>query len=163
MTTEQSLISDNTAQNSSAEKVASLLGYAGLLPFIAFSFGSWLPFTMAHLSYTLLITYAAIILSFMGAVHWGAAIVNRDAISPEHFTASVIPALIAWMALLLPAMIATAVLLLSFILLYHYDTAAQSRLNFVNWYIPLRKRLTWIVSLCLTTSLTAQIVTQLQS
>ena len=54
----------------SAERVATGLGYAGLLPFFGGLALLWYP-PMADLGISALTLYAAVILSFVGAVHWG--------------------------------------------------------------------------------------------
>ena len=51
---------------------AAWLGAAGLLPFAAGAIALWvLPATQAARAARALVGYAAIILAFMGAVHWG--------------------------------------------------------------------------------------------
>lgn len=55
-------------------RAAACLGAAGLIPFAVGSVALWTtPIEHAALAVQLLIGYAAIILSFMGAVHWGLA------------------------------------------------------------------------------------------
>ena len=86
---------------------ALVLGYAGLLPFLAgvvlIAAG-----TRAHGS-QLLTAYAAVILAFVGAIHWGLALGHGDR-RWRHYGASVLPALVAWLALLLPPAVALGVL-----------------------------------------------------
>ncbi len=135
------------------EKAAKFLGYAGLLPFITFSFASWLPDIASLDVIEILIAYAAVILSFMGAIHWGIAMSNVNQHQSEHLFASVIPALIAWPALLLPQITALLILLISYVVLFAYDWASQTSQAFPDWYIPMRKKLTIIVTLCLTAAL----------
>ena len=55
-----------------------MLGYAGLIPFVVFSIGSWLPLPMISNAVFVLIAYAAMILAFMGAIHWGVAMANTE-------------------------------------------------------------------------------------
>jgi Protein of unknown function (DUF3429) len=55
----------------SFRRAAWALGLAGLLPFIALSWLSWRASPWAH---TMLLQYGAIILSFVGALHWGLAL-----------------------------------------------------------------------------------------
>ena len=139
------------------EKTAKILGYAGLIPFITFSIGCWIPLPYISDAIQLLITYAAIILSFMGAIYWGVAIANTDASSNEpdskNFIASVIPALTAWLALLLPEIFALVILQVGFIVLITYDWFLKKSKKFPNWYFPMRVNLTIIVALSLTGAL----------
>ena len=56
----------------------ALLGYGGLLPFIATAFGSVLDGAHAALWLDALHAYGAVILSFVGALHWGFAMLATD-------------------------------------------------------------------------------------
>lgn len=80
---------------------AAWLGYLGLLPFAAGAAAAWLGLPGAAQA---LAAYGAVILCFVGAMHWGvAALRPQDPCNRGAFLASVIPALVAWGALLLPA------------------------------------------------------------
>jgi hypothetical protein len=78
------------------------LGLAGLIPFLglaAAALAGWPPAAPA------LAAYGATILAFLGAVHWGLAL--RAPPAEQHAAAlrlglGVVPALVAWIALLLP-------------------------------------------------------------
>ena len=131
------------------EKIAKILGYAGLIPFIIFSIGSWVEIPYLHNTLYVLITYAAIILSFMGAIHWGMAMSKTDNNQNKYFITGVIPALVAWISLLIPESFSLIILFIGFILLISYDIAVEKSLGFPNWYIPMRIRLTFIVLLSL--------------
>jgi len=141
--------------------IARALGYAGLIPFIALSISSWLAPPVGPESTDLLVLYAAIILSFMGAIHWGAALVKHTQHNSAHYTASVIPALVAWLAALTAGPIAISMLLVSFIMLYRHDRRVNDQLGFADWYLPLRKQLTVVVSICLLATLAASLVASL--
>ena len=129
------------------------LGYAGLIPFIVFSIGCWVPLPYVDDALAVLITYAAVILSFMGAVHWGAAMTVTGKNSSRSLVVSVLPALAAWAALMSPALPALGILLTGFILLYFYDAAVARSVSFPAWYAPMRKHLTIVVSVCLGSAL----------
>jgi hypothetical protein len=135
------------------ETTAKFLGYAGLIPFVTFSIGSWIPLPYISDAVQILIAYAAIILSFMGAIHWGLAMSRANQNHSQYFIASVIPALTAWLALLLPDTLALVVLLCGFIALFAYDRAVKSSQALPEWYIPMRKALTLVVVLCLSGAL----------
>ena len=80
-------------QSSRAVPIALWLGYAGLIPFVAGAALAWLiqpewrPFTAAALS-----AYAAVIVSFLGGIHWGIGF--RDG-TPRLFLWGVVPSLVA--------------------------------------------------------------------
>ncbi len=100
------------------------LGYAGLIPFLFFGVSAWIP-QEAWKDFALhaLGVYGAVILSFLGAVHWGLYLADRG-----HRAArlpgpawAVIPAVAAWGALLLPPPMALALLALMFPLVLLVD------------------------------------------
>ena len=94
------------------------LGYGGLLPFLLPALIA--PFDAAHGSVWLEIqrAYGAIILSFVGALHWAFAMQPgiADDDRHRHFIWSVVPALIGWLALILPAFTGLLLLLLGVLL-----------------------------------------------
>lgn len=58
------------------QRIATLLGNFGLLPFFALAAASWVPFRAPYENFVAqaLVGYGAVILSFLGAVHWGLAL-----------------------------------------------------------------------------------------
>lgn len=140
---------------SSPQRVA-LLGYGGLLPFIATAIGSVLDGAHAAFWRDALQTYGAVILSFVGALHWGFAMLAKDLDDAERdarYLWSVIPALLAWPALLLSGGLANALLLGGFLLHYWQDRRLAQRCALPSWYLPLRGQLTGVACLCLIISL----------
>ena len=131
------------------ETTAKSLGYAGLIPFIVFSIGSWFQLPMISDSTYILTAYAAIILSFMGAIHWGIAMSSSEDQNGKYFIASVIPGLSAWLALLMPQRYAIILLMVGFIALIIYDWSVEKPQRLPGWYIPKRNRLTLVVVMCL--------------
>ena len=68
------------------------------------------------------------------------------------FIWSVVPALLAWTALLLPPMLAAILLMAGFLVHYLQDRRLESISNLPNWYLPLRLRLTSVACVCLAVS-----------
>jgi glutaredoxin-related protein len=97
-------------EDAAAPRAATWMGYLGLLPFIAGMVGMWSGVAGAG---TWLAAYGAVILSFVGAIHWGAA-ASRCEYAPLPYALSVVPALIGWIALLLPPGPGLALLALAF-------------------------------------------------
>ncbi len=85
---------------SSPEQIPTLalwLGYAGLLPFIGLMLGLWFaPERLDAFLMRALLSYSAVILSFMGAIHWALAMHAEGDTARRHMTFSVLPALIGW-------------------------------------------------------------------
>ena len=125
--------------------LALLLGLGGLIPFLACGLGSVtaggaVPPERALLA---LIEYAAIILSFLGAVHWGLALAAPDR-APDRAQAvhatpgqpaadgvrlalGVLPALLGWSALLVSVAAAPAIALALLIAGFLATTAVEAR------------------------------------
>jgi hypothetical protein len=129
---------------------AQLLGYAGLIPFVAFSIGAWVDMPFIDSPHFLLQSYAAVILSFMGAIHWGMVISSPDNEAGAQLFVSVVPPLLGWFALMLPQVTGYSLLIVSFISLCFYDGAVSRKFALPPWYVPMRVVLTSIVVLCLT-------------
>ena len=129
--------------------LARLLGFAGLVPFILFSAGAWTTFPVMQNAHFILLTYAAVILSFMGAVHWGVAMAGNVATAKIQLGASVLPALLGWLALLTPMLHGYLLLAGCFIALLAADTLAARKGLLPDWYMPMRVILTTVVVLCL--------------
>jgi hypothetical protein len=107
---------------------------------------------------SVLIAYAAVILSFMGAIHWGIAMPAASKSRNSYLVASVIPALAAWVSLLLPAIPALILLLFGFITLFVFDIRSAKAQGFPEWYVPMRKNLTVVVAICLIAALSSVMV-----
>jgi hypothetical protein len=131
------------------------LGGWGLLPFAAPVAVLWLgPADWRDEAWLILRAYAAVILSFVGAIHWGAALREDEAGRLWRAMGwSVIPALLAWVALLLPPPSGVALLLLGFGAQYGVDRWAVATGWLPGWYGRLRRMLTAGVVACLALAL----------
>lgn len=129
---------------SGAPILAQWLGYAGLTPFIAGAVQLWLIPTgpLSEFMEEALLTYAAVILSFMGAVHWGLAMRSHVDIANMQLGLSVVPALIGWTTLMLPALYAYPVFMVAFLVLLAFDLEATRAHLAPRWYPSLRIPLT---------------------
>lgn len=124
------------------------LGYGGLLPFAVTALGTLLDDSHRLFWQHALLTYGALILSFVGALHWGQAMGEEDAAAAGHLYAwSVVPALAGWAALLLPLLmargfaLAALVLIVAFVAHYAQDKRLARRRALPAWYLPLRLQL----------------------
>ena len=144
---------------------AQALGHLGLLPFFGLAVLAWSPagasvgaIQVAQLAQLSLVAYAAVILSFHGAVHWGFALLTPGLARPavrQSLQWGVLPSLLGWLALLMMFVGIRAWLVFVFLigdlllcrlmdgaLLRHYPAAPD-------WYLGLRTRLTAGASLAL--------------
>ncbi len=128
------------------------LGYGGLLPFLFLAPASLLAGHHAPMLSDALFAYGAIILSFVGALHWGFAM-TLSGLSERQRTASfvwsVIPALLAWPAILLTPPLSGLLLIPGFVAHYWQDRRLNATASLPAWYLPLRFRLTVVACLCL--------------
>lgn len=135
--------------SSSPPKHAKLLGFGGLAPFYAGAAALWFGGAeMRDAALAVTMTYAATILSFVGAVHWG-----RSLAEPAGDTGlgwSVVPALLGWLAAAwlepLPGLI---LLIVGFWAAFVVDARAAREGRFPAWYLILRKHLSALVVLAL--------------
>jgi Protein of unknown function (DUF3429) len=126
------------------EDVAQRLGYAGLIPFVAGAALVWFGDANAQQKAALaLAAYAAVIVSFLGGIHWGVGFRDGRSVS---FIWGVLPSLAAWVALLMPV---DAALVLSGAMLvacYAVDRRLYRDYGFPPW-LTLRSRLSGIAAL----------------
>ena len=140
-------------------RVVAWLGYGGLLPFISLSLatvGANFLGADARWFNAALLSYGAVILSFVGALHWGFAMTLRDLSDSQRtaaFVGSIVPALVAWLALLAAPVIAVVLLVAGFAIHYGRDArlaaAAAVAADLPAWYLPMRFRLTCVACLSL--------------
>jgi len=129
------------------------LGLAGLLPFLASALLSWAaPEAWRGIALHALAAYGAVILSFLGAVHWGLALraapAEAAAMAPR-FGLGVVPSLIAWVALLLPPGPGLALLACGLLGTAAVETLAARRGLLPPDYLRLRWVLSGGAALCL--------------
>ena len=134
---------------------ASLLGYAGLLPFALGALGALLlPTGAAAFCTRALLAYGAAILSFLGGITWGlcvAAAALPIETARREFLYSVCPSLLAWASLLLPTHAALWMLAVGIALAFAHDWWRAASLELPAWFRTLRMRLSLgaVVSLLL--------------
>lgn len=111
-------------------RTVAWLGYGGLLPFLVLAPASLLDHHHGAVWGDALYAYGAIILSFIGALHWGLAMSLPDLSDRQRsawFAWSVVPALIAWPAVLFSPPLAAPLLVLGFIAHYLQDRRLAAR------------------------------------
>lgn len=120
------------------------LGIAGLVPFVGLAGIIVLnPKLPAAEAWRVLTLYGAVILSFLGGVHWGLAMARGI---ERGYLASVVPAFGGWFAVaFLPPRPAATALAVGFTLLLLHDLARVEGGEAPEWYAPLRRWLTAIV------------------
>ncbi len=145
--------------------LAIVLGVAGLLPFLAFGLGSVSTnLITSRVAAYVLIGYGAVILSFVGAVHWGFTLATEhDPAERPRLLLGVVPALVGWAALALTLstlqpVLGLLVLIAGFILTAVAEWHGHSRGWVPGGYITLRLILTAVVVLILTTVMGVRLI-----
>ena len=152
---------DEAGISSGIPSLALWLGVSGLVPFVVAAglsfFGA--PFNPATAVYAL-IAYGAVILSFLGGVHWGVALTRGQTNGPDGQAAwyliSVAPSLVAWLALLIAPVPGLLILAVSFLVMTLIDVHAARVEQVPIWYRRLRVRLSAIVIVCVLVTAWAQ-------
>lgn len=132
--------------------VAKWLGYSGVIPFVVLALGivSGINFDAYGISNATgkLLIYAAVIVSFIGAVHWGVAL----GVAREHqnalFLYSVLPALFAWLWTFLAVKLALLGMALTIAAMYFIDRQLLTR-HVPPAYLTMRLHLTLVVGISL--------------
>lgn len=128
-----------------------LLGYASLLPYMGLAVASWVPeISTNRFAAQAILHYSAVILAFLGAVHWGRALAGDAALAGQKKLIfwGVVPALLGWLALELGGSSHLSFLLVigAFALCLWVDRSLYAQ---VHWYRQLRTHLTIGAGLCL--------------
>ncbi len=122
---------------------AYVLGYLGVLPFVALApLGFILEYPHAQLAIAAVLAYGAVILSFLTGIHWAQGLHSGSA---ARLLWSCFPALVAWLALLMPAEFGLLALMLGFLLVW----IAEKSCHWPSWYSKLRLHLSALVVLFL--------------
>ena len=124
---------------------AHRLGSLALLPFVAGAALVWLLRGAESARAALALgAYAATVVSFIGGIHWGLAF--REAEPPVRlFVWGVVPAIVAWAALLAPAPAALVAYAVILTLCYAVDRRVYPLHGAAHW-LPLRLHLTAIAA-----------------
>ena len=153
-----------TKDQKTLKQWANILGYSGTIPFISLAVillldaSSTTPAASgpaaSGLAASALHLYGAIILSFLGGLHWGRIACNPD-IKPSDkwfLIYSVIPSLMGWSSYLLSDIWQGAALMLiaGFIISYVIDIRFIRLGAWQSWMKPLRTNLTFIACFSLT-------------
>ena len=143
-------MTETNEQDQAAPPLASLMGFGGLIPFFVCAGAAHsgvAPWNV--LAVMACGVYGSVILSFVGAVHWGLAM--RGDRDPHWFIWSVMPAIYAWLpTLVLDPGLTLIALVPGFFLSWWVDYRAWRDGLLPDWYMQLRHILTLGASMALT-------------
>ena len=126
--------------------LARRLGHLGLVPFVLGALLVWVVNDEAHPYATLaLAAYAGVIVSFLGGIHWGIAM--RPSAPPASlFVWGVVPSLVAWLAVMMPASAGLVVHGVMLGVCYLVDRRVYPQQGLAHW-LTLRFRLSAVAAL----------------
>ena len=132
------------------------LGHAGLIPFVLLAALLWLVKVELQAWVAIaLAAYAALIVSFLGGIHWGIGWLAGHLATSQptahhaqrnHFLWGIVPSLLAWPGVLMPALAGLAWLGFVLILTYLADRTLYARAGLQAW-LTLRFRLSAVAAL----------------
>lgn len=123
---------------------AAVAGYAGLIPFAGLA--AWVWIRHVGLGAHILAVYAAIVLTFVGAVHYGWALGEHA--DGRRYWWSVVPALIAWILVLLPTAAGLPLLAVALLGTWYAERRWFGK-ELPRWYRGLRIQLSVAAAACL--------------
>lgn len=130
-------------------QLAWALALGGFLPFLFLAAGLFLAGKTHPWSVVMadaFRTYGAVILSFLGGIRWGLAILGKP-VPARDLGFSVLPALAAWFSLFFQPVVSVAVLLLGFCAQGAWDSLSIHAGRAPQWFASLRITLTLLVAL----------------
>ncbi len=139
-----------SAHADQTRKQVKLLAYAGLLPFMGLSVLLWLVDPDLHPFVALALAgYGASIVSFLGGIHWGIGFRNASRMHNAplfNFGWGVVPSLLAWIAITMPAYAGLPLLALILGLCYAVDRKTYPEVGLEKW-LPMRLHLTVVAAI----------------
>lgn len=131
------------------------LAYAGVLPFalgtIVLVAGAGAQ--LRALAERGLIGYGAVVLAFLGAVHWGVMLARGEPPLRRVLVGGVLPTLVGWVALMVPSESALAIEIVGFGIFWLYEHRVLGPRVLPEEYLALRRMLTLSVCALLTLAL----------
>jgi hypothetical protein len=136
--------------NVSVKTAAWALTLGGLIPFVGLAAATlWVPL-QAELAFRALMAYGMVILSFLGAIHWGAAL-KASHHGGLPLVWGVVPSLWAWVTGLYPPHLQPLWLVAGLLLALGVDMVAYRRYGLPVWVLSVR----WVATVGASISLVA--------
>ena len=125
---------------------AEVVSYAGVVPFVLCLLGvALLPnYGLRELAQRIAISYGAVVLAFVGAVHWGLALAGTLAWRPARIAGSILPALIGAAGTVIGGQRGLALLVVGFGVFWLYEHRSVGT-ELPPAYLSLRRNLSLVV------------------
>ncbi len=128
---------------------ARVLGIAGLIPFLLGALAVGFAPEIKAEAASALLAYGAIILSFLGGIRWGFAVLEGSKAGWAAYGTGVLPSLAAWLGVLTGGPAGLLVLAVALALWYLLESALPPAFPLPAWYLRLRGALTAVAVLAL--------------
>ena len=129
--------------------MAWILSLAGFLPFAILAAGLFFVERQSQEYFYFvdgLKSYGVVILSFLGGIRWGVALVTNNRAARGNMMLSVLPSLVGWVGLFLPVPYVFGVLAMGFAAQGAWDAISGEQGVFALWFAQLRIVLTFLVT-----------------
>jgi len=137
----------NLSPDSEAGVLIRRLGYAGLIPFVVLAWLLWIVSPEAHPFVAIALTaYTATVAAFLGGIHWGIGLRHNAPQRKLHMVWGVVPSLVAWVAVIMPAYAGLPLLALLLVACYLVDRKTWPEAGLRDW-MTMRFRLTAVATL----------------
>ena len=132
---------------SAPDATAKRLGYAGLIPFVLLAALLWtVEVDLRPWLAIALTSYAALIATFLGGIHWGIAAEQPKSERSFHLIWGITPSLVAWLALIMPAYAGLPLIAVLLAVCYLVDRKTYPPAGWAAW-LPMRLTLTVVAVL----------------
>ena len=137
-----------TPADAEAQRLGRILVFAGFIPFAALAF--WLygiapDHPWRHGTTVLLTAYAAAVLSFLGGIRWGLALRGRDGNGKADLILGIVPPLVGWIAIVVPAPLNFVLLAVAFAAQGAWDSLTLTSDAAPDWFRRIRIQMTVLV------------------
>jgi hypothetical protein len=138
----------NILHDLTAEALIRRLSYLGLVPFGLLAALMWLvPADLHPFIAIALVSYAGTVAAFLGGIHWGIGLRPHAPHAVGHIVWGVVPSLVAWVAVVMPAFAGLPLLGLLLVACCVVDHKTWPRAGLAAW-LPMRLHITIVAVLC---------------
>lgn len=135
-------------QNMTVETLVRRLAYLGLVPFVLLAALVWMVADNLHPFVAIaLVSYAGVIAAFLGGIHWGIGLRPNAPHGLRHIGWGVVPSLVAWVAVVMPAYAGLPLLGLLLLACYVVDHKTWPQAGLAAW-LPMRLHITIVAVVC---------------
>lgn len=135
-------------QNITVEILVRRLAYMGLVPYVLLAALVWMVADNLHPFVAIaLVSFAGVHAAFLGGIHWGIGLRPNAPLGLWHIGWGVVPSLVAWVAVVMPAYAGLPLLGLLLVTCCVVDFKTWPRAGLAAW-LPMRLHTTIVAVVC---------------